>query len=497
MRLFELILLLLTVILSIWNIFFSKKYLFAFRIMIAINTIILIFHVIVEGMRWQMALVYGILLYLLTLNTIKYFTQKAIIMKKGLRLLLRAVTILAFIISLALVYLFPIPKLPKPNGEYTVSTMRYHLVDQSREEIYTKEVEDKRELMLTIWYPSKEDKKYASKPYITEFNLFRDTITKAAGLPGFLFDHFRYIKTYATVGAPVSDKLEKYPIIIFSHGLGTSPIIYTSIIEELASHGYIVAAVDHTYSTMATTFTDQKVTAFETNMETYTEEEAKQLVDTWVEDIDFVLNTIEQMNADGDTKLFLGKFDLTKVGVVGHSFGGAAAFQSCYIDERIKASVNLDGTTHSQETGLSIEDKNFMFIASEDYSGTLNSKPDTTEFADLSESQRMELMEQGITESQYDQLTKQLEESYVFLQSIMKNGGFYLSIDGTEHYNFSDVPFMSPLASRLQMTGDIDKHRGLDIINTYMLAFFDQFLKDKDSDLLMGPSEYYPEVKFE
>ena len=75
--------------------------------------------------------------------------------------------------------------------------------------------------------------------------------------------------------------------------------------------------------------------------------------------------------------------------------------------------------------------------------------------------------------------------------------GYSLTIAGTRHYDFSDLPLLSPLSPWLGLKGPIDGRRVLEIISQYSVAFFDAHLKGEENELLYGPSMEYLEVDFE
>jgi hypothetical protein len=86
--------------------------------------------------------------------------------------------------------------------------------------------------------------------------------------------------------------------------------------------------------------------------------------------------------------------------------------------------------------------------------------------------------------------------------SASNSAAYSLSIEGTRHFNFSDLPLrLSPLArilfNRLGFIGSIQPERGLEISNAYLVAFFDRYLKGASSGLLSGPSSVYPEVQYD
>jgi predicted dienelactone hydrolase len=174
------------------------------------------------------------------------------------------------------------------------------------------------------------------------------------------------------------------------------------------------------------------------------------------------MNQLKSLNADR-SGLFYNKLDLAHIGLFGHSFGGATAASVCKLDTRCKAGADLDGTLFSYQANGTLRTP-FMFMT-EDACGK--------DCATMHES---------------------------FINS--KADGYYLSILGTGHFNFSDLslrwlPPFRILFRQAGYIGSIQPNRGLEITNAYLVAFFDRYLKNMDSDLLQGSSSTYPEVQFE
>ena len=159
----------------------------------------------------------------------------------------------------------------------------------------------------------------------------------------------------------------------------------------------------------------------------------------WIEDTSFIIDKLEELNKADD--LFGGKLDLDKIGVVGHSFGGAVAGQMCFTDSRCKAGVNLDGLQIEDMLDKPLE-KPFMLMH-HDKKNVINNK---------------------------------LNKPF-FNQSV--NDACMHVIKGTTHFNFSDLslPLYSKLLNPLkEMLGSIDGFRCLKIQNDYIRAFFDKYL---------------------
>lgn len=497
MRIFEMCLLILTILLSLW-LFFIKSKGPIFRWSVVANSILLVIHVLLENIRWQMTIIYIFALLLLIYCVTVYTYQKEIKLNKVLKVLMKTISIISLFVSAIIIIVMPVPKLPNSTGDFPISTMSLLMTDNSRPEIYTDSDDDVRELMVTVWYPSKDDKEISNKPYIKDLNLFSSTLMKELGLPKFILNYIENVKTQVTVDGPVSDKADKYPLIVFSHGMAVTSQLYTSIIKNLVSNGYIVASIEHTYSTMVTTFPDGKVTTFKTNVDNYTDMELKTLEDIWVDDISFVISQMEGMNSGLYSDLLKDRIDINKIGVLGHSFGGGAAYRACYMDNRIKAAINLDGSIYNIDTKLPIDNKNFMLITSEEYAKAIkDSENKLISFDELSTSQLSELETQGITKQEYEETLMELSSCMDYFKKVISKGNLFLSIDGTKHYNFSDVPLISPLVKSMGMTGKINGIRGIMIVNNITNEFFDGHLKGEKVELLTETIEKYQEVKLE
>jgi len=255
-------------------------------------------------------------------------------------------------------------------------------------------------------------------------------------------------------------------------GLGPIATDYTTLAEDLASHGYVVVASTPTYSASVVVFPDGRVarsSASGTIADDAAPDAAKIILDrlltVWAGDNVFITNQLEKLNRAGPSGRFTGKLDLQAIGVWGHSFGGASAAQTCRLDNRCKAGADLDGTLYGDVVRVGLHQP-FMFIWSEPKDQT-----DTRWQQSMRDAQQL-----------YDRL---------------RNGGYQLTIRGTAHFNFSDYAVLyEPIVKLIGGLGPIDGQRGLQITSDYLNAFFAKYLKGADSPLLTGPSPEYPEVQF-
>ena len=190
---------------------------------------------------------------------------------------------------------------------------------------------------------------------------------------------------------------------------------------------------------------------------------ARKLVDQWAGDISFTLDQFESLNKDAGS-LFFQKLDMNRIGVYGHSTGGGAAIQFCGIDPRCKAVLGMDP---------------FMRPVSAEVIANGISQPSFFMFS------------QGWTDlvdSKNNQLFNQ------FYQSVTNSKGA-ISINGTKHFDFSDLPLLSPIAPQLGLKGPLNGKRVTEIVDSYLLDFFEMTLNNRPSALFDGAFDDFSEVK--
>ena len=232
--------------------------------------------------------------------------------------------------------------MPAPTGSYGVGVVAHAVTDPRRREIFTPDTSDIRRFPVRVYYPAA---KGACAPgayfppklaevYTTEFKL----------QPGF----DRVVRAHACPDAPIVSGSSRFPVILFSHGLGHTNFSYRSIIEDLVSHGNVVVAVDHTHGGRAVHFPDGEVVERdnsrwftgvdpERNMQA-----AKEYPRFWAEDTRLVIDMLGTASSPIQRQI-QGRIDIDRLIYVGHSFGGITAVYAAMIDPRIKGAVNLDG----------------------------------------------------------------------------------------------------------------------------------------------------------
>lgn len=385
------------------------------------------------------------------------------------------------------------PALPEPTGPFAVGTTWLTLTDPDRPETFTADPDDRREIAVRIWYPADVRKSDERCHYAKPGTLLPDEGLSGearAGLERFearlssILTNARKDARFAS-GGP-------FPLVLYSHGYWAGMNQSTVLMEELASHGYVAASIGHSFETNSVTQPDGRVVRFDPRNPEFMlrgrERQAglpveRAIVQTadpdkldalfreyerlrpktresltiWAEDIRFAIDAFFELNA-GDER-FRGKLELAGVGVLGHSFGGAASGQAALGDGRIAAGINMDGLQIGDMVDRNIEIP-FMFMH-HDNRQALNPAPNVNLFR--------------------------------------RAGGpaYLLVIGGTGHYNFSD--FSLPLLSEgLPLPpgalGAIDGRRCAEMLNDLVVAFFDVYVRGEDPAALERVFERYPEI---
>jgi len=426
------------------------------RIVPAVALIIILVHFTLEGYRWQM-----IPLYTLTLTALSFFIS-------DIKPIASYLTVILVAASTALPMLLPIPKIAEPSGPFEVGTIIHEFKDTARKELYSGK-DEPRSFMVQVWYPAKFTSTAKHAPWMSEPKIYAPAIACFLDLPSFFLDHLGLSVSPAYLDVPLAETNQPYPVILFSHGWNGFNAQNTGQAIELASHGYVVISTQHTYGAVVTVFPDGTVTlnnpkalpenADDPNYEVV----ARKLVNQWAGDMAFVLDQFQGFEEDSGSPYFK-KLDMERIGVYGHSTGGGAAIQFCGVDPRCKAVLGMDPfmrpvSAEVIENGIS-QPSFFMF---------------SQDWADLVDSKNNKLFNQ-------------------FYPNITNNAGV-ISINGTKHFDFSDLPLLSPIAPQLGLKGPLNGKRVAEIVNSYLLDFFEMALNNKPPALLDGSFDDFSEVK--
>jgi pimeloyl-ACP methyl ester carboxylesterase len=370
------------------------------------------------------------------------------------------------------------PELPPPSGARRTGTTIFHLVDTSRGDFITKKPGQFRELMVQLWYPARPSRAATPAPYVPDRRVLdamrRDGYYEQS--PATL-DALQQVRTHSALDAPPEAGKSRLPLLLLSHGLGSPRWQYTALAEDLASHGYVVACIDHPYGGL-TALPGGRVLSAASDDAAGTPEGARERSLMWASDASFVLDKLTTSPAR-ETRAFARHVDAGRVGMFGHSLGGAAALEACLADARFLACADLDGAPFGKVEERGIGKPTLLMLSSPIYSD---------------EEQR----KKGRTPEMVEAMGR--ERRALFEGIITKAGrvpAYYVRVSGTGHMSFSDAPFVMPDLITRFGGRIIDAKRGHEIVTAYLRQFFDRHLRGVPGELLKGASEHYPEVRIE
>ncbi|WP_412069205.1 kelch repeat-containing protein [Rubrivirga sp. IMCC43871] len=262
----------------------------------------------------------------------------------------------------------PEPPIPGPTGPHPVGTRVVEWVDEAREERWT-EARDRRRLQVQLWYPSAPEAAPTPAPYVPTLDPLHASLASYwdGGVRPLRFD-----VPGAGWEAPVA--AGRFPLLVLSHGMNSPRFVLTGLALDLASRGFVVAAVDHTYWGPGVAFSDGTVVPYGAGM-IARDSLAFDAIDG------YLAEGLRVMSADQSfvarqvlAGALAGRIDEARVGVLGHSMGGMAADLTCLRDPLIAACLSLDGTLGAPvHVGLepACSRTPFLLLASEQFGGAL------------------------------------------------------------------------------------------------------------------------------
>lgn len=214
----------------------------------------------------------------------------------------------------------------------------------------------KRELLAWIWYPGDR------KPGAVVDDYVPASVRAPAAPPGgplilrpltWVFEltlrALSKVHGHSLRDADLSSAQPTYPVVLMRAGGTREVMAYSTLAEDLASHGYVVAGLDAPCRTDRVAFPDGRVIERSpaNNLDLYEGEAlvgaANKLVQDWSGDMTFALDQLELLNASDPSGRFMGRLGMRRVGAFGYSFGGAQALQFCHDDSRCRACIDVDG----------------------------------------------------------------------------------------------------------------------------------------------------------
>lgn len=383
---------------------------------------------------------------------------------------------------------FPVFTAPRPSGPHAVGTTRLVVEDPSRVDPFAPVAGTPRKLLAVVWYPAEP----AADAPVEPFWPRGTDATEAIGLPAFTFSQLSLVRSHTVADAPLASARTRWPLVVFSHGFNSTPWQNVVQMEELASHGFVVVSIGHTYDASRLTFPDGEVVRdnSRSRLPPLSSEEQREVarlgarldslehpdsvraawrqteayftrvgmyvipsIEVWHDDVRLVLDRLTAIDAGTDRETlgprdrFTGRLDLQKVGIAGMSFGGSTAGVTCQRDARCKAGVNMDG---------------WQF-------GGILDRPLRVPF--------MYLSREG---------SRQFPVYFGASDDLI-----HLEVSGTTHGNFGDISIAMPFfrwisRPNLALLGPAPGEEVEAIMSRYLVAFFRHYLLGEAQPLLEG-----------
>ncbi|MBD0742614.1 alpha/beta hydrolase [Streptomyces sp. CBMA152] len=342
-------------------------------------------------------------------------------------------------------------ELPRPTGAHAVGLSTLHLVDTGRPDPWVPAA-GPRQLMVSLFYPARRGTGDPA-PYMTtqEAALLLERQVPGAGIPP---ETLSGTRSWARSDARPAHG--RFPLVLLSPGFTMPRTTLTSLAEDLASRGYVVALVNHTYEDSGTTFPDGRTLGcvvcddIPGGWPVVNQSRAK--------DVSFV---IDQLTSRHSPCRYRQMIDRDRIGMAGHSVGGSAAASAMTADKRVRAGVDMDGTFDIPIPATGLDHRPFLLLGTQ--SGHAPGE----------------------------------DHSWDRAWTNLDGWKRWLTVTGTDHISFTDLPVLAGQLNIPIPGATISGERSAEITRAYVAAFFDLHLKGRPQPLLDGPSSANPEVTFQ
>ncbi len=381
-----------------------------------------------------------------------------------------------------------------------MGVLDFELVDSERKGVLLASAEEPRRLLVRVWYPAENIDGIKPRPYYTkeERGTTAGWLGGALGMP-FIFKYMAYAKTNSYENAPLLAGAASLPTIIYSHGYMSFAGQNTVLMEELASYGYVVYSVQHTYESAATVFPNGDIVKPDSNIlneiiedatsediaqstkdafggETFDIRRAGQVrmrekaiakggrivtrsAPIWIADRIFVHDALEKGEAPAAVADIVASSNLQHTGELGMSFGGSTTGGVCLVDRRCVAAANLDGGNVHVPIDVNMPAPFMMF------------------YSDYQKIAAQASGDKSITGHGFNDFFYERHETAGLRKDVYR-----LKVNGAAHLGVSDFTWFLRRPLRDRLFGTVDDRDMLSIQNDFVLGFFDKHLKHIKSD---------------
>ena len=341
------------------------------------------------------------------------------------------------------------PALPPPSGKYPVGRVTVYMLDSARDDERGTQKDHKREFWSQVWYPAQTGSQGKAAAWMLpewlrlghEYDHLLEKSPEPAAR-----DAQKYLASvvvHAQEDVPLASSPERFPVVLLAPGSISFPSKYSSLAEDLASHGFIVVGDAPVGNGIQVPFPAGNVTPGYKG----------EMFALWAGDLIYELDQLKVWN---ETKghLFYGRLDLSRIGAFGHSAGGLIVARVPRMDKRVKAIALLDPGSVEPEDAQAIP----VLVLKSDHKDSPNAR------------------EKARRETGYAERA---------------TPGIQMKVIGAEHMSFSDLAVIPGFAR----PGDGKAFN--DTIRAVLREFFGQYLSGEHSELLLKESEKYPLLKIE
>lgn len=468
--------------------------------------------------RWQVAgggLIATGLLLIILINRLRGVPPR-----KKLPWISGPIIVLFSTLGLSLIYFFPIRDLPAPSGPHPVGVSEFELSDKDRKGTFADGPDEPRRLLVRVWYPADNVLGLDPRTYFTDAEM--DTTATGAGVlvgAPFMLKAARHIVTNAYPDAPILTEVNRIetllPTIFFSHGFTSFAGQNTILMEELASHGYVVFSIHHTYESTPVVFNNGDVISMdpalskmienakaaggppemsEARMNAYhgatiairhkghrqnleemiKSEERLAVLSTpaWIADKKFVLDQLQHNNVPEKILAITASSNLNNTGHVGMSFGGVATTGFCMEDPRCSAAINIDGGEFNNKTFGENIPVPFMML-----------------YSDYRNLAQMMGLGEDVKSYGFNDFAYERPET----ASLRSDVDRFLIVDGF-HMAMTDYTWFIRRPLRNPILGALEASTILSIQRDFTLGFFDRHLRNVANDFPRNILSHYESI---
>ncbi|MFJ7586416.1 alpha/beta hydrolase family protein [Streptomyces sp. NPDC097617] len=341
-------------------------------------------------------------------------------------------------------------ELPYPTGRFAVGREDLHMVDRSRTDPWAGS--GPRELMVTMRYPARHDGGRTAR-YLTpeEARLLLVDRGLEQVIP---VETLTGTRTHGRTDVP--PVAGRHPLIVLSPGFTAHRASLTSLAEDLASRGYVVASVDHAYESVGTAFQGGRVLTCLACEKVRDEAGYRTLSDTRARDVSFLL---DRLTGRDPVWRHAGLIDKGRIAMAGHSIGGASTAAAMAADRRIRAGINMDGGFSTPVPAAGLGGRPFMLLGAQQRGPGGNASWD---------------------------------RDWPLLDGWKR----WITFADSGHFTFTDFPAIGEQLGLPDAEAPLPGGRSVELTRRYVAAFFDQHLGGRPQPVLDGPSPDAPEVAF-